>query len=357
MNFLLSAEQEQFCGSVARFARDVSQSGRRRLAFDADTDFLPELWHDLMVLGVGRVLVPAEHDGVGLEMIDAALVIETLGGAATPVPLLGHLLATKAIALAGDAGQQAHWLPRLADGSVISTIAIEGPDITRWNLHGEAGQLTGTVKSVPAGHIADLIVVGLKDGRLALVENGPGMVATPIDDTDRTRRIADIQFTRAPLVPLPDVPGAAAALVDAALVLLAADAFGGANACLTMASTYAQQREQFGRPIGSFQGLKFQLADMAVDVEPARGLYWYAAHAYDHVPAERSRMAAAAKAHLCDVYMKAARTMIEVYGGIGYTWEFDAHLYFRRAMFDYAWLGTPAEHRDRQAALAAWSAA
>jgi alkylation response protein AidB-like acyl-CoA dehydrogenase len=124
-----------------------------------------------------------------------------------------------------------------------------------------------------------------------------------------------------------------------------------------MASAYAQQREQFGRPIGGFQGLKFQLADMAVDVEPARGLYWYAAHAYDHVPAERSRMAAAAKAHLCDVYMKAARTMIEVYGGIGYTWEFDAHLYFRRAMFDYAWLGTPAEHRDRQAALAAWSAA
>jgi alkylation response protein AidB-like acyl-CoA dehydrogenase len=142
---------------------------------------------------------------------------------------------------------------------------------------------------------------------------------------------------------------------DAGLVLLAADAFGGARRCVEMSVSYGMLREQFGRKIGSFQGVKHQIADMAVDVEPARGLSWYAAYAYDRAPQERSRAASAAKAHVCDVFMRAARQMIEIHGGIGYTWGFDAHIWLKRAQFDFACLGTPSRHRDRQARAAGWA--
>ena len=141
---------------------------------------------------------------------------------------------------------------------------------------------------------------------------------------------------------------------DAGLVLLAADAFGGAQRLLEMAVEYAKTRQQFGVTIGSFQGLKHQLANLAVEIEPARGLYWYAAHAFDHVREESERTAALAKAHLTDVYMQAARDSVEAHGGIGFTWECDVQIYFKRAMFDRAFFGTPATHRERAAALAGW---
>jgi alkylation response protein AidB-like acyl-CoA dehydrogenase len=137
-------------------------------------------------------------------------------------------------------------------------------------------------------------------------------------------------------------------------VLLAADAFGGAACCVDMAAAYALEREQFGTVIGRFQGLKHQRANMAVDVEPARGLYWYAAHAFDAVPADAQRMAALAKAHLGDRYLQAARDATEAHGGIGYTWEYPLHVWLKRAVFDRVYLGAPAEHRRRSAALAGW---
>jgi alkylation response protein AidB-like acyl-CoA dehydrogenase len=148
--------------------------------------------------------------------------------------------------------------------------------------------------------------------------------------------------------------GASARVRDAGLVLLAADAFGGAQRLLEMSVEYAKTRQQFGVTIGSFQGLKHQLANLAVEIEPARGLYWYAAHAFDHVREESERTAALAKAHLTHVYMQAARDSVEAHGGIGFTWECDVQIYFKRAMFDRAFLGTPATHRERAAALAGW---
>ena len=141
---------------------------------------------------------------------------------------------------------------------------------------------------------------------------------------------------------------------DAGLVLLAADAFGGAQQLLEMSVEYAKTRQQFGVTIGSFQGLKHQLANVAVEIEPARGLYWYAAHAFDHVPDESERTAALAKAHLGQVYMQTARDAVEAHGGIGFTWECDVQIYFKRAMFDRAFLGAPSVHRERAAALAGW---
>src|SRR5437016_5676053 len=141
---------------------------------------------------------------------------------------------------------------------------------------------------------------------------------------------------------------------DAGLVLLAADAYGGARRCLDMTVKYALTREQFGQPIGAFQGVKHQLADLAADLDPALSLWWYAAHAYDHLPERAARHAAIAKAHLTDLYDRAARVATELHGGIGFPWEYDLHLWFRRAVFDRAFLGEATYHRLRAADLAGW---
>jgi alkylation response protein AidB-like acyl-CoA dehydrogenase len=154
--------------------------------------------------------------------------------------------------------------------------------------------------------------------------------------------------------PLPGGGEAACRVRDVGLVLLAADAFGGASRLVEMSVEYAKTRVQFDVPIGQFQAVKHKLADMATDVEPARGLYWYAAHAIDRLPAESERAAALAKAHLTDRYLQVAREAVEVHGGIGFTWECDVQIWFKRAMFDRAYLGPPEGHRDRAAALAGW---
>jgi alkylation response protein AidB-like acyl-CoA dehydrogenase len=176
----------------------------------------------------------------------------------------------------------------------------------------------------------------------------------PRRGADLTRRLGHVSFAATPADPMPADAAALRKLFDAALVLLAADAFGGASRLLEMSVDYAKTREQFGGPIGRFQGLKHQLADAAVDVEPARGLYWYAAHAFDTGAPDASRIAALAKAHLGEVFMRMARTAIEAHGGIGYTWEYDAQIWYKRALFDFAYLGAPSRHRARAAELAGW---
>jgi alkylation response protein AidB-like acyl-CoA dehydrogenase len=144
-------------------------------------------------------------------------------------------------------------------------------------------------------------------------------------------------------------------LRDAALVLLAADAFGAAHRLIRMTVDYCKTRQQFGQPIAQFQALKHQLANMAVEVDPTRGLWWYAAHAFDHESPERAaRAAALAKSHVTDRAMQAARDAVECHGGIGFTWECDVQLWFKRILFDRQWLGTPEQHRERIAQLNGW---
>jgi len=141
---------------------------------------------------------------------------------------------------------------------------------------------------------------------------------------------------------------------DAALVLLAADALGGAWKLVELSTEYAKHREQFGRKIAEFQAVKHQLADMAIQVEPARALVWYAAHAFDHIPGEAEHAAAMAKAHVTDRYLQVSRDAVEIYGGIGLTWECEVHIWLKRALFDRTYLGLPAIHRERCARLSAW---
>lgn len=349
MNFLLSSEQHEMQRAVERYLDESLDTVALHKIFDDESEHCghdAKLWSGLAELGVLGINLPEEQGGLGLEMVDLALIAETLGSRAAPVPFIGHVLATLAVAWAGSDAQRARWLPVLLDGSVIAAADFAAS---------EGGQ-NAMSWIVPGAPHAQLFVLGLQGGELTLVErDADGVSVASRASTDRTRRLGIVTLNKAPLELLPGAAAHADRLRDAALILLAADAFGGATRCHEMAVAYAREREQFGQPIGKFQAVKHQLADMVVAVEPARGLYWYAAHAFDHRERdETAHMAALAKAHLADLYVSAARRCVEIHGGMGYTWELDVHIFLRRAMFDHAWMGSPVNHRARAADLAGW---
>lgn len=346
MNFHLSDDQISLQDAVRRYVQSECEGGVRRRVFESDEGFDRAFWDGLMALGVGGLGVGADYDGMGLKLIDLALVAEVLGHEAAPGPFLGHALAAMAIELGGSEAQKRKWLPKLASGELIGTVALaEAGDKWRpdqWTLDVDgAGALFGAKANVLYPTVADLVVVGLKGGSFGVVErSGGGIQVQGLDVVDRTRRLWNVSFADAPAERL-EGRAAGRDVYDALLALLAADAYGGASRVLHMTADYAKTRHQFGGPIARFQGLKHQLGNLASEVEPARGLYWYAAVAYDTRPAERSYAAAMAKAHLGDRFMAAARSAVELHGGIGYTWEYDLQIWVKRAMFDFTYAGTP----------------
>lgn len=344
--------------TVAQYVENECPMAKLREIFDGDEGHDPVLWKGLVELGVAGLAISDEYGGAGLEMLDLAVVAETLGHAAFPGPFFNHALGALAIQLGGSDAQKDAWLPKLASGEAIATIAFSDPSggwqPKDWSL--EAGDtLTGAKGSVPFASYADVMVVGVAGGGLMLVEKGStGVGYQRIDGADRTRRLDDVTFDNTPCERLPEGVAAAPKVRDAGLVLLAADAIGGATRCLEMSVEYAKTRQQFGVVIGQFQALKHQLADMALAIEPSRGLYWFAAHALDHATDEAERTAAVAKAHITDAFMQVARDSVEAHGGIGFTWEGDVQIWFKRAMFDRAFLGSPSHHRARSAELGGW---
>jgi alkylation response protein AidB-like acyl-CoA dehydrogenase len=358
VNFDTSEEQELLQETVRQYIENECPPVQVRAIFDGESGHDPSLWKGLMEMGLGGLYVPEEHGGAGLELVDVALVAETLGYGGVPGPFLGHALATVALTLGGSGEQKRRWLPRLAAGDALGTLALgETGGVWRpeqWSAAGE-GALSGAKHFVPNAGIADLLVVGTAGGGLSLVEReAPGVSIESYDGVDRARRMDSVIFDGAPAEPLAEGAAAAARVHDAGLVLLAADAFGAASRLVDMSVEYAKTREQFGVTIGHFQALKHQLANMAVEIEPSRGLWWYAAHAFDHVPEDAARFAALAKSHITERAMQVARDVVEAHGGIGFTWECDVQIWFKRVMLDRAWLGTPSVHRERVAQLAGW---
>jgi len=305
-----------------------------------------------MDAGLGGLLIPETYGGLDLGLENAALAMEVIGRTATPGPWLGHLLAGWAITQSADEELKARWLPRLATGEVVGAVALDDWTPEAWRLAPVAGRLDAELDHTPGADQAQVIVVGLADG-LAVVEGREHVEAEPIHGSDLTRRLWRLKLNGAPFRPIGGAD-VGQRLLDAALVLVAADALGGAGQCLDMAVEYAKQREQFGVIIGRFQGLKHQLANMALEVEPARALVWYAAYAWDLALPDASRVAAHAKAHLADRFVSVAHAAVQAHGGIGYTWEYDLQIWFRRSLFDRAYLGAPSLHRERAAALAGW---
>lgn len=330
MHFHLTEEQTAIQDAVRGTLADTWPIERIHAFADGDADFDGESWRALMALGLGGILL--RDSGMGL--LEAALACEVAGEAAAAGPLIGQLLAVAAVAASGKGGEH---LEPLASGERVATL-----------VHGGSA-------FVPCARAADLFLIVDRDAGVRLVPAGEGVTIEGIKASDRSRPVSKVEIADSAGDRLFEAADPMTArLADAALVLVAADALGGAQKVTDMSVAYAKEREQFGQPIGRFQGLKHQLAHMALDVEPARALVWYAAYAWDAALPDAPRAAAMAKAHLCDIYVRATRAAVAAHGGIGYTWEYGLGYWFRRAVFDRAWLGSPAEHRARAAALAGW---
>ncbi|MBF9033315.1 acyl-CoA dehydrogenase [Rhodobacterales bacterium HKCCE2091] len=354
MRFHPSDDQLALRDAVRRYLGDVCDGGVRRQAVEGDIAGAAELWRGCAELGLTGLVVPEEYGGLGLGLIDLALISDVFGYEAAPAPFLGHALATLAIAQGGSPGQKADLLPRLATGEVTAALAIgEGGEAWSphaWRIDVEAGRIRGAKHFVTAATEADIAVVGTRGGALGVVDcRDPGVTAAPIRSLDMTRPLGTLEFDGTPVDPLPGAD--AERLFDALLVQLAADAHGAARRAIDMTVAYVLERQQFGRRIGSFQAVKHQLANITACLVPAEPLVWYAALADGSGPADRGFAAALAKAHLADRAMDTTRTCVELHGGIGYTWDYDLHIWLKRAMFDFSYANVPTVHRARAMAL------
>ncbi|HVN87137.1 MAG TPA: acyl-CoA dehydrogenase family protein [Candidatus Binatia bacterium] len=362
MDFGLSSDQLMLKDTIKRFLDEQCPTTRVRAIMESDSGHDPKLWNGLAELGITGLIIPTAQGGSGLELLDLALAAEELGYAACPGPFLGSSLATVALVEGGDAAQREQWLPKIAAGKALATIAI-GEEDSRWDpamLTAKVvdGKLSGAKPLVPYASSADVFIVAAHgdDGPgLWLVERGaPGIEINTLKLIDMTRHVESVTFRNTPATALGGAKTALQRTIDAGCILIAADAYGGSRRCLSMTVDYAMQREQFGQKIAAFQAVKHQLANLASEIEPSLSLYWYAAHAFDHIRDQSERHAAIAKAHLSDLFDRATRDCTELHGGIGFTWEFDLHLWFRRAVFDRGFLGEANYHRERAAKLAGW---
>jgi alkylation response protein AidB-like acyl-CoA dehydrogenase len=319
-------------------------------------------------LGWTGLLVEERWGGAGAGMGEAVVVAAELGAHLTPVPFLSSaVLVATALSAGGSDEQRGRWLPALASGQIRGAAALTGPtgrtsaglvDVQATEDDGGV-RLRGASGFVLDGAGADLLVVaarrpGVPDPDLFVAEGGSaGLEATELLSIDRTRQLASVVF-RDVHVPasacLPRSAEAIAAMSDRGSVVLAADALGAARRALDMAVGYARQREQFGRPIGSFQAIKHKLADMYVLVQGAALAVEGAAGALD-AGQDARRLVAVAASYARDAAVRVTGDAIQVHGGIGYTWEHDCHRLFKRAKFDEAFLGDPSVHRERLAAL------
>lgn len=340
MRFAFTPEQEMIGEAARQLFADHAASERTRMTMASD-GFDRDLWHAFArELGLAGTAIPEEQGGVGLGLTELAIVTEAAGRHVAAIPLIASLgLVAPALLAGGTADQQTRWLPRLVSGDAVAAWA-EVPD-----ARSADGTLSGTAPLVAHGAVADIFVV-ISDAGAWVVERGPGVSLVPQVSMDQTRPLARLVFDQAPAQPLADPTAARAAAERWGWALIAADALGGAQACLDRTAAYACEREQFGRAIGTFQAVKHALADVAIAVEQARSaVYWAAAEPDDALAAH------AAKAVACQAYSDAAAAMIQLHGGVGFTWEHDAHLFFKRARADHSWLGTPEWHLDRVAAL------
>ncbi len=365
MRFSYSDDQEALRQGARRFLEAHAPSARVRAAADKD-GFDADLWRRAAAeLGWTALTIPEAHGGVGLGAVELAALLEETGRALAPVPLFSTVcLGGAAIALGGTKEQAGTHLPRLADGT-IATLALAEAD-GRWHAagvhtraHATPGgfRLDGRKSMVPDGHVADLFVVAARTGAaldlFLVAADAPGLERRLLPGLDRTRRVAELTLEGVPAERLGAAGSGARTLartLDRAAIALGAEQVGAAERCLELAVDYAKTRHQFGRAIGSFQAVKHRLSDVFVAVESARSAMYYAAFAASIDDPELPVLAAVCKATCSEAFFRAAADCIQVHGGIGFTSEHDAHLYFKRARASQALLGTPADHLERVAA-------
>ena len=373
MNFAFSEEQEFLRETARRFLDDKASLDRVRELMESDEVHDASLWQEMAGLGWQAMAIPEEYGGAGYGFLELMVLLEEMGRSVFAAPFLSTVvLGATLVEALGTEEQKKSMLSEIASGSRTVALALSEAN-GRWDADGiemvaspdgDAWIINGTKRFVIDGHTADTLLVAVRSPDTS-GSDGVTIVAVPSDvdgvtrvkqeAMDQTRPLADITFDDVRL-PVSDVIGDAGngwAALDRALkvaaVALAAEAVGGAQACLDMAVEYAKDRIQFGRPIGSFQAIKHKCADMLVSVESAKSAAYYAAWAVDEDSDELELVAPLAKAYCTEAYFKAAAENIQIHGGIGFTWEHDAHLYFKRAKSIELMFGSPAYHRARLA--------
>jgi alkylation response protein AidB-like acyl-CoA dehydrogenase len=364
MALTFTEEQEQLRTTLRRFLADKAPSAAVRRAMDSDEGHDPLLWRQMAdQLGLHGLALPEDYGGSGGGPVELGIVLEETGRVLLPSPYFATVaLAGQALAASNDEAAKARWLPAIADGSTTATLAL-AEESGSWRLEdvettAENGTVSGTKMFVVDGHTADLILVVARTatgpGLFVVDGDAPGVTRTRLETLDPTRRLARVDLDGAParrIGPDGDASAYLRTVLDVVAVALAAEQVGGAQACLDAAVAYAKVRVQFGRPIGSFQAIKHKCADLLVRVESARSAAYHATIVAAEGSSELSVSAALAAAWCADAFTHAAKENIQIHGGIGYTWEHDAHLYLKRAKSSEQLFGGPAMHRARLADL------
>ncbi len=343
MNFDFSDEQKQLQDQARRYLADKCPPSAVRAVLEGDQSYDRELWTGLGEMGFLGAAIPEAYGGVGLGHLELCVIAEELGRAIAPVPVASSIyLTAEFLMAAGSEEQKLAWLPKLASGETIGTFAYgEGLGrVTETSIKASVsnGKLSGTKTPVADGEIADVAVVAAREGgkvSLFLVDlTGPGVTRTAVDSIDPTRGQATLTFADAPAERL----GAAgegwrlaAEVMDRAAILLAFEQVGGSDRALEMGRDYALERMAFGRQIGSFQAVKHMLADMYVSATLARSNAYYGAWALSTGSSELPVAAATARVSATQSFQHCAKNNIQVHGGMGFTWAFDCHLYYRRS--------------------------
>jgi len=354
MELVLNSEQEDLRATVRKFLQTESPMAKVRLAVDGDRDYDPALWRRLAgELGLAGLTVPEEYGGAGAGQVERSVVLEEMGRALLPAPYLSNVLAADTLLALDDEAAKTALLPAIAVGELLATVAV-AEDSGRW----EPTAITTTATADGAGWRLsghkNLVLDGVGAGVLLVFANRPGgpgffrvdggadgLTVTPLVSYDPTRRFARIDFANTPAVALAssDPVAALAKVADLAALALAAESVGAMANALALAVDYAKVRVQFGRYIGSYQAVKHLCVDSYVDYELAYSVLRKAAWAADAAPEEFPLAAAHARVSVLPAAFRVAARTIQVHGGIGYTWEHDAHLYYKRTKANELLLG------------------
>jgi alkylation response protein AidB-like acyl-CoA dehydrogenase len=363
MNFAFSDEQEELRAAVRRFLTEKSPESEVRRLMDTTEGYDPAVWSQMAdQLGLQSLTIPEEFGGSGFTYVELLVVLEEMGAALLCAPFFSSVaLAANALLTSGDDEAKKSYLPGIASGETIATLAIT-EDNGKWDFSGielaatkkgDGWELNGHKMFVIDGHVANLIIVAARTAAgvslFAVPGDAPGLVRTPLPTMDQTRKQARLEFSSTPATLIGTDGGAEPGLsktLDLAAVALAAEQVGGAQRVLDASVEYAKTRIQFGRPIGSFQAIKHKCADMLLEVESSKSAAYYAAWAAAEDSDELPVVASLAKSYCSEAYFHAAAENIQIHGGIGFTWEHPAHLYFKRAKSSELLLGDPSYHRE-----------
>jgi alkylation response protein AidB-like acyl-CoA dehydrogenase len=376
MNFGFNDEQELLRSTARKFFDNECPSTTVRALMEDSSGMTPALWKKLAEQGWLGLIAPEEHGGMALGIVDLVVLLEEMGRAVVPGPFFSTvLLGGLALLEAGSDAQKKAWLPKICSGEARATLAWMEPSaemgaagITlQAAAKGSGFTLNGTKLFVHDAHTADVIVVAARTASgqdpeegisLFLVPTGtPGLTVTLLPTMDQTRKLCEVTLTNVSLGgdAIMGAPGAGwkplARVIERATVGLCAEMCGGAQKVLDMTVEYAKIRQAFGRPIGSYQGVKHRAADMLVDVENSKSITYYAAWAMDEGVPEGPLAVSMAKAYVSDAYRRVSGAGIQLHGGIGFTWEHDLHLYFKRAKGSEFTFGDATWHRERVAQL------